>query len=284
MIKVAFVDHHLKNWHADTFVRLLRGPLAGEEVEVVSAWESDPVGDEDWCAKQNIRRAESIEDAVREADAVVVLAPDNVEDHAKLCSAVLPFGKITMIDKFLAPTNEEAKQIVDLAARHNAPLFSSSALRYAVELESAMDELRAGEVSEGRFTGMGKWSGYGVHTIAMTLRVMGYDVKRMIDTGTATGRTITLDYGNGRRATLDVRHAANEWDHFGWSFAAKNGDRYIGAKIADFEGFYANLMRRAAAFFRTGKPDMNIDEALWTVRLLRGAETSQENGGEWIDL
>jgi predicted dehydrogenase len=282
MIKVAFIDHHLKNWHADTFVRLLRGPLAEEGVEVVSAWESDPVGDEDWCAKQNIRRASSIEDAVSEADAVIVLAPDNIEEHPKLAAVVLPFGKPTLIDKFLAPTYEEAKEIVDLAAKHNVPILSSSSLRYAVELEAAMPEIQAGEVSDGFFTGMGKWSGYGVHTLAMALRVMGYDVKRVIDTGTPMGRSVTLDYGDGRRATLDVRHAANEWDHFGWSFAAKVGDKYVGAKIADFDGFYMNLMRRTAAFFRTGQPDMDVEEALWTVRLLRGAEASQELGGEWV--
>jgi predicted dehydrogenase len=284
MIKVAFIDHHLKNWHADTFVRLLRGPLAEEGVEVVSAWESDPVGEEDWCEKQSIRRADSIEDAVRDADAVVVLAPDNVEEHPKLCAAVLPFGKPTMIDKFLAPTYEEAKEIVELAGRHDASIFSSSSLRYAVEMEAAMGELQAGEAVDGRFTGMGKWAGYGVHTLSMALRVMGCGVQRMIDTGTADGRNVTLDFGGGKKATLDVRHAANEWDHFGWSFAAKVGDKYVGAKIADFEGFYANLMRRMAAFFRSGQADMPIEEALWTVRLLRGAEESQAKGGEWIDF
>lgn len=284
MIKVAFIDHHLKNWHADTFLRLLRGPLADEEVEVVSAWESDPLGEEDWCAKNGVRRADSIEDAVTSADCVVVLAPDNVEDHPELCSVVLPFGKTTMIDKFLAPTYQEAKSIVDLAAKHGAPIWSSSSLRYAVELESAMEELLSGKVTEGRFTGMGKWAGYGVHTLAMSLRVMGLGVKRIIDTGTPTGRNVTLDFGDGRKANLDVRHAANEWDHFGWSFAAKIGDKYVGAKIADFEGFYANLMRRMAAFFRTGRSDMDIAEALCTVRLLQAADESQVRGGDWVDF
>lgn len=284
MIKVAFIDHHLKNWHADTFVRLLRGPLVDEGLEVVSAWESDPAGEEDWCSKQNVRRASSIEEAVREADAVMVLAPDNVEEHPRLCATVLPFGKPTLIDKFLAPSYDEAREIVDLAARHRTPIFSSSSLRYAVELEAAMPELQAGTVTEGLFTGMGKWAGYGVHTLSMALRVMGCDVKRVIDTGTLSGRSVTLDYGDGRRATLDVRHAANEWDHFGWSFAGKVGERYVGAKIADFDGFYANLMRRAAAFFRTGKSDMDIEESVWTVRLLRGADASQELGGEWVSF
>lgn len=284
MTRVAFIDHHLKNWHANTFLRLLRGPLVDEGLEVVAAWESDPVGEEDWCAKNAIRRADSIEDAVRDADAVIVLAPDNVEEHPKLCGVVLPFGKPTLIDKFLAPTYEEARDIVRMAAEHHVPIFSSSSLRYAVELEVAMPELQSAAVSEGRFTGMGKWSGYGVHTISMALRVMGCDAKRIIDTGTVTGRNVTLDYGDGRRATLDVRHAANEWDHFGWSFAAKVGDKYVGAKVVDFDGFYANLMRRAAAFFRTGQPDMDIEEAVWTVRLLRGAEASQELGGGWVKL
>ena len=42
MIKVGIIDHHLNNFHADKFLTLLRGPLAGEGVEIVSAWESHP--------------------------------------------------------------------------------------------------------------------------------------------------------------------------------------------------------------------------------------------------
>src|SRR5689334_15132357 len=106
MLRVGMVDHHLNNWHADTFLKLLRGPLADEQVEVVAAWESDPIGD-DWCAKNGVRRADSIEDAIGGTDAVLLLAPDNIDVHLKLAEAVLPAGKPTLIDKFLAPNVEE---------------------------------------------------------------------------------------------------------------------------------------------------------------------------------
>ena len=80
-------------------------------------------------------------EAVRPADAVIILAPNDVGEHLKLAAWTLPAGKPTLIDKFLAPTVKEAKEIVSLSKRHNAPIFSSSSLRYAVELEAAMDEL-----------------------------------------------------------------------------------------------------------------------------------------------
>src|SRR5204863_4038685 len=140
-------------------------------------------------------------------------------------------GKPTLIDKFLAPTIAEAREIVSLAARPKAPIFSSSALRYAVELEAVAKELAQAPVTEAIVRGMGSWDGYGVHTVSMASRIMGTGVKRIIDTGTKTARTVTLDYGNGRRAQVDVRTASNEWHELPWSFAARVGDRYVSAQV-----------------------------------------------------
>lgn len=283
MLRVGVVDHHLNNYHADTFLRLLRGPLAGEEVEIVVAWESNPTG-EDWCKKNHVRRAATIEEAVKDVDAVLVLAPDNIEEHPELAKAVLPFGKPTLIDKFLAPTAAEAKEIVELSKRHGAPIFSSSALRYAVELEAALPVMKRESVTDTLVRGLSQWDGYGVHTLAMALRILGYDVRRLIDTGTKTARVVTLDYRDGKRAVVDVRTAVNEWQILGWSFAARVGDHYVAETIKDFDGFYANLMRRAASFFKLGKSDMPVEEALMIVAILEGANRSLKAGGEWIGL
>ena len=57
-MKIGFVDHHLNNFHANKFLELLRGPLAGLGATVTAAWESDPTG-EDWCAKHDVPRANS---------------------------------------------------------------------------------------------------------------------------------------------------------------------------------------------------------------------------------
>lgn len=283
MLKVAMVDHHLNNWHADTFVRLLRGPLASEEVEVVAAWESDPTG-EDWCAKTGIRRADSIEDALSGVDAVMLLAPDNIDAHLMLAEQVLPAGKPTLIDKFLAPTSAEARQIALLAEKHGAPILSSSALRYSVELDALMPQYEAEPPSAGLFTGMGTWKIYGVHTTALALRVFGPGVKRVINTGAATACTVTLDYGGDRRAVVDVREASNGYEALGWAFTAKVGDNYVGARVTDHEGFYLNLMLRTCAFLKSENPDMPVSEALATVAVLESAERSLASGGVWVDL
>ncbi len=283
MLKAAMVDHHLNNWHADTFLKLLRGPLADEGVEVLAAWESNPAGD-DWCAKNGARRADSIEDAIRDADAVFLLAPDNIDVHLQFAEVVLPAGKPTLIDKFLAPNLSDAQKIVALAETHNTPIFSASALRYAVELEAAMPDFESMPPTEGRFTGMGTWTVYGVHTVAMALRVFGPGVKRVIDTGTPTAHTVTLDYGNNRRAVVDVREAANGYEALGWTFTAKTGDKYRGAHVVDHEGFYMNLMRRTCAFFKSGKPDMPVSEAPATVAVLESAAKSHAAGGAWVDV
>lgn len=283
MLTVGIVDHHLNNWHADTFLRLLHGPLADREIKIVKAWESDPTGD-DWCVKTGVPRAQTPEEAATGVDAVMVLAPDNIDAHLKLAARVLPFGKPTLVDKFLAPTLAEAKEIVALAKRHNAPLLSASGLRCAVELDAVMPELAAGTVTEVLAHGMGHWNAYGIHTLALALRITGPTVRRVIDTGTPTARTVTLDFGEGRRAVVDVRQAENEWDVLGWTFAARVGDRYVSGAVKDYEGFYAGLMKQAAEFFRTGKSDMPVEEALTAVAVLEAANRSQQDGGAWITL
>lgn len=283
-MKIAFVDHHLNNYHADKFLGLLRGPLAGENVEISSAWESNPTG-ADWCEKNKVKRADSLESAVRDAEGIMVLAPDNVETHLALAKKVLPAGKPTLIDKFLAPTLADARAIAALSKRFKTPIFSSSSLRFAEELETALKVIGPAEpVTELYARGMGAWSGYGIHTLAMALRIMGHGVRRVIDTGTKKARTVTLDYGSDRRAVLDVRTAANEWQEFNWRFAARTGDHYVSADIKDYDGFYSNLMRRASAFFRSGHSEVSVEEALVAVSVLESADRSLAHDGTWVSL
>ncbi|MCC2672429.1 MAG: hypothetical protein K0Q72_4901 [Armatimonadetes bacterium] len=281
MLRIGFVDHHLNNFHANKFLSLLHGPLADQDARVMLAWESDPTG-EDWCKKNGIPRAASAEEVAKQCDAVMVLAPDNIDTHLSLCRKVFPAGKRTLVDKFLAPTLAEAKQIVDLAAEHKAALFSASSLRFAVELEAALKE--AGSRPADAFSrGMGDWGGYGVHTLSMAIGALGADVKRLIDTGDAHNTALTLEYTDGRRAWIDVRSAANMWDVLPWSFGLRVGDKYATAQIKDFDGFYANLMRRAIQFFKTGESPVTTAEMLKVVAILESAERSRKTG-EWITL
>ena len=282
-IKVGILDNHLNNWHADTFLKLLRGPLADREIEIVAAYESDPVG-EDWCARNSVRRAGSPEEALDGVDAIMVLSPDNIEDHLAQCKIALPYGKPTLVDKFLAPTLAEAQEIASLAATHNTPIFTSSSLRFAAELDSLIYDIGDASVTESRFTGMGRWEIYGVHTLCMALRVMGANVVRVVDTGTDTAHTVTLDYGNGARCVLDVRSADDQYAQFPWTIAVRVGDAYFQRTVLDHDGFYHNLMKQTADFFASGVSPIAIAESIATVAVIEAGSRSFQQDSTWVTI
>ena len=282
-MRIGFVDHHLNNYHADKFLSLVRGPLKEMGAEVKSAWESNPTG-EDWCAKNDVPRAGSIAEVVEQVDAVIVLAPDNIEDHLALCQEVLPFGKPTAIDKALAFNVADTKAIVALARKHNAPITSSSALAFAVELEELLPQITT-TPTEVFVSGMGEWKNYGLHTLSMALRIMGPGIKRLIDTGTDSSRMVTLDYGDGRKAFVTVRWSDNMWEIFPWTLGIRlSPEKFLSTTIKDFDGFYSNLMRHVIEFFKTGNGGFPGELAMELVAVLEGADKSQAAGGEWVDV
>lgn len=282
MLKIGIVDHHLNNFHANKFLALLHGPLADLAARITAAWESDPTG-EDWCAKNGVPRLDSAAAVAQECDAVMVLAPDNVEAHLELCRRIFPGGKRTLVDKFLGPDLDQAEQIVRLAGESGVALFSASSLRFAVELETALAST-GGSPEEAFARGMGEWDLYGVHTLSMVLGAMGHEVTRLIDTGKANTTSLTLEYADGRRAWMDVRAAANQWETLPWNFGFRVGDRYTTGTVQDFDGFYGNLMRRAVRFFQTGEAPVSTREMLTVVAILERAKRSRADGGAWVDL
>lgn len=281
-MRVGFVDHHLNNYHADKFLALLRGPLKDLGAEVTGAWESDPVG-EDWCAKNAVPRLGSAREVAEQSDAVIILAPDNIDNHPKLCRDVLPFGKPTAIDKALAFNLADAKEIVELANRHNTPITSSSALAFAVELEEMLPQVTNTPL-EVWATGMGEWKNYGLHTLSMVLRIMGPGIKRLIDTGADSSRMVTLDYGD-RKAFVMVRWSDNMWEAFPWVLGIRlSHEKFLQTTIRDYDGFYANLMRHVIEFFKTGEGGFLGELAMELVAVLESADRSRALDGSWVKL
>ncbi|MBM3460271.1 MAG: hypothetical protein FJX77_17260 [Armatimonadetes bacterium] len=281
MIRVGLVDHHLNNFHANKFVQLLHGPLAELGARVVCAWESDPVG-EDWCARTGIARVGSAEAAAESCDAVMVLAPDNVETHRVLCSRVFPAGRPVFVDKYLAPTTEDARAILAEADRYNVNLYSSSSLRFAMEhRELWKPGMRP---SEAFARGMGDWMGYGVHTVALLQASLGSGAARVLDSGSSHASVVTVEYRDGRRGWIEVREAANQWEVFPWTFGFRDGERYVTGTVRDYEGFYSNLMREVVSFFGTQAAPPGRDAMVETVAILEAAGESRMRGGEWVAL
>ena len=144
MKTIGFVDYYLSEWHANNYPVWIREicEKTGKKFCVKYAWaekEVSPVDGkttEEWCKTFGAEKCASIEELCEKSDYILVLAPSNPETHLRLAEKVLPFGKRTYIDKTFAPDFAASEKIFDIAKRYNTPFFSTSALRYATELNS----------------------------------------------------------------------------------------------------------------------------------------------------
>lgn len=280
-LKVGFLDHHLNTSHSMKFLALLRGCVGNGEVDVVGAYESNPE-QADWCESNGLVRMASPEEVIAASDAIIVLAPNNPEVHLDLARPALQAGKPVFIDKDIAGCVHSAREIARLSERHGAPVMAASGLRFASELD-ALEEREPPPYDSVYARGLGKWHGYGVHTITMALRLFGSKVVRVIDTGSDEARCVTLDDGM-RRCVIDVRMSENEYEATPWQVGALVSGRYETATITRFDQFYTNLMQEVVEFFRTGVSPISMEEMLMTVAVEKAADLSLAEGGVWVEL
>jgi hypothetical protein len=284
VIRIGWLDHHLYTHHSKVFLPLIREKIGQGAFEVASAYEShrDPEKG-DWCTENGVRRAATAQEVVDDSDVLMVLSPNNPEAHLELARPALQSGKPVYIDKYLAHTIEDAKQIVALARQHRTPLFTSSSLPFATEILALLAEVKL-PVDSVFARGHGPWRMYyGVHTIALAVRGFGAGATRLIDTGSSESRFVTLDDGR-RKATVEVRVAENQTETCPWELGLFSNNKYYHAVVKDHEAIYANLMTEAITFFKTKVMPISLEEQYATVAIEVAAEQSREKGGVWVDI
>jgi hypothetical protein len=278
-MKIGFIDYNLNNYHATKF----HGILTVDGHEVAAAYESTPKGG-DWCEAKGVKRANTIKEVIEASEGIIVLAPDATEQHLELSREALASGKPVFVDKNLATTVEDAREIVKLAEKSDAPLMSSSSLRFSVELEEMLAATGDAKLDGVFSRGFGKWRGYSVHSVAPALRMLGSPIKRVIETGKGMVHLVTMETEDGRRALVDLRQSENQMDATPWQVGYLQGDKYKVATITKFDEFYASLMQRVVEFFGTGKSPVSVQEMLDTVAVEVAADSSSRQGGVWVEL
>lgn len=206
MKTVGFVDYYINEWHANNYVGWIReaSKKLGEDFEVKYAWaelDKDPAGamsTSEWCEKYGVTKCDTVDELCEKSDYVIVLAPSNPETHLRLATAVLKYGKRTYVDKTFAPDYDTAKKIFDIAAENGAKFFSSSALRYANEL----DEIR-GAVALTTTGGGSNFDEYIIHQVEMLVKTLGCDAKTVrSEKGEDGSVTVTVDFLSGKKGKM----------------------------------------------------------------------------------
>lgn len=216
MKKIGLVDFYIDEWHANTYLGLFASAAKEMKLdfEIAYAWaEMDRFeggrSTDEWCLENGIERCAELDELCEKSDYMLILAPSDPEKHLEYAKTVLKYGKATYIDKTFAENLTSAKEIYALAEKHGTQIFSTSALRYASELDGLSDVESLVTTGGGR-----SLEEYIVHQIEMTVKIMGSSPStvRLFDRGARStavidfdGRTAVLNYSSGAPFVVDAK-------------------------------------------------------------------------------
>ena len=169
---IGFIDYYLDEWHANHYPEWIRIASEGRiTVDYAYGAINSPLGGRStkaWCQDMNICQCHSVEELLEKSDYIIVLSPDNPEQHWDLCQKPLRSGKRVYVDKTFAPTAQIARDLFALAEEYHTPMYSTSALRFSKERM----ELPLKKAELAVMTGPGRPENYLIHQIEPMVAIL----------------------------------------------------------------------------------------------------------------
>ncbi|MDD4421666.1 MAG: TIM barrel protein, partial [Eubacteriales bacterium] len=190
--KIGFIDYYLDEWHANNYPKFIKDATDGEfEVAYAYAEIDKPAGltTDQWCEKFGVKRLNSIQEVVDKSDCLIVLSPDNPEHHWDLCQIPLRSGKRVYVDKTFSLSKDIAEKLVAIAEESGTPFFSTSALRFATELDGVDRE----NIVFINSRGPGNFDTYAIHQIEPIVILMGSNAKRIMSIGSGKYESMVIE-------------------------------------------------------------------------------------------
>lgn len=276
MKKIGFVDYYISEWHANNYPEWIKraNEKLGTDYLVSYAWAEEnlsPVYGEttdEWCGRKGVTRCDTIAELCEKSDVIIVLAPSNPEKHLQYAKEVLPFGKRTYIDKTFAPNLKTAEEIFKIAEQCGTPFFSTSAMRFADELNKLK-----GANNLIITAGGGNFPEYMIHPVEMSVKLLEDPVKKVKVEKLGEQRICHAETENGKRASI----VYSPLEVTSINCETKEGD-YTHIDISS--EFFIKLIEEIIKFFDTGLLPFDIKQTLEVMRFrdaLLNAENADEN-------
>lgn len=266
--RIGFVDYDLENYHAKTYLSILRNQLAGRGFVVSGCTAMRKRKGEAWARKSGVPFFDSARELNQSVDFFVILAPGNPETHLALCREVLPFGKTTFVDKTFAPDLKTARQIFALADKHKVKTQTTSALRY-----TEVQEYAAG-IGRNKIVTMTAWGGgssfgeYAIHPVEMLISCMGPDVESLMRRQSGNVAQLLLNFSRGRTGVVNVCVKSNT--PYSASVAGREETKTF---LVDGSQLFVNAAAAILDFFESGRQVIGRRETLMVRRILDVAES-----------
>ncbi len=199
-----------------------------------------------------IKRYETIDELDRSVDAWLIVGVDGTR-HLEWFSRIVHFQKPVFIDKPVAASLADFDQMTSLSEKWNTPLFSSSSLRFSVDVQAVKNEEIDFLYAYGPLPFQEKMPGYywyGIHSLEWIDELFNSDVASVERVKLEEYELVHFVFTDGRRAVFRGEY---EWkDKFG-------GTAHIQGKPVHLDlwkmekPYYVSLLEEMICFFRTGE-------------------------------
>lgn len=230
--------------------------------------------------EHGVKMVDSIEEVAESSDAILLESVDG-RVHLEQFSKIASYGKPVYIDKPLAVTSADAKEIFKLAKEHNVPVMSSSAVRYAEAVSVAL-----ADDSEGKIIGADTFGPmaiiealpgyfwYGIHAAEMLYRLMGTGCEEVTVVTTEDHDSVVGRWQDGRIGTMRGNRSGN--NKFGGTLHREGKSQMIDVTAYE-KPFYASMLEHVIEMFKTGKPPIDPEESIEVIRFLEAANESRQS-------
>ena len=300
--------------HGVAFTRLLNDPNepaqvpGGRVVAAVKTWSPDMPASVDRVEgfattvekDFGVKMLPSIPALCAEVDCVLILSLDG-RVHLEQAQAVFAAGKRVFIDKPLAASLRDVREIFRLAEAAGVPVFSSSAYRF---YESLGEVKRAdvGEVRSAISYGPAYLDPhhpdlffYGTHPTEALFAVLGTGCESVVRTHTRDSDVVTGTWSGGRLGVLHglrtqaIPHKVTVFGATGFAEQhPRDADFNVFGAIGEAQlagtDSYASLLREIVAFFQTGVPPVRAEETIEMFAFMEAADESKRRGGQPVKL
>lgn len=267
--------------HADAFTRIFNGSAEEapriDSARITHVWAG---GHPERLAELEEKfgpydnRVEDLDDLVGAIDGVLVVDDtDGGAMHAELARPFIEAGMPVFIDKPMTTVYADAVQLFDLAEEHNAPLMSSSALRFPAELDR--DAIAAlGKLSTITSVGPEEWFYYGVHAVEVTGAVTDDQPVSVHRFALPDKDVAVVEYETGLVAVIMTLRDAGYLFHV--NVYGEKG--HLDFSVDDFMGFYTNEMKAFAEMVETREMPLRREQTLAVMAILHAGNLSAEEG------
>jgi Oxidoreductase family, NAD-binding Rossmann fold len=236
---------------------------------------------EELRTKWKIEIVRDIPTLCKKVDAVLIESVDG-RTHLEEAKAVIAAGKPMFIDKPLASTLEDAREIARLAKEANVPWFSSSSLRYgeiATTMKfpdaSAVITWGPGPLEEHHKLDL---SWYAIHPIEMLYALLGTGCEEVTRIYTAEGDIVTGLWKNGKTGTVRTERPYGDYG------AVVFRPKVVIESRPKATAGYQPLLVEIVKFFETKQPPVPNEETLEIFAFMDAAQRSRDEGGKPVRL